>query len=327
MKLNARLFLVVLALSFAARSARATFPGQNGKIVFVGNQSGTWQLYTINPDGSDMDQITTLPPTIWETWYPAFSPDGKRIVFGHDTPAHPCNNIRGVPPSGCADLYVINADGTGLVQLTHDGLSSVPRWSPNGSRIIFSHTVPLTGQSVMATMSADNAGGYSVLTSEFWGSYIGTYAPDGVRIVFESQLDGLVSAAWSMNTDGSKQYQLTPAPLEAAPYDVSPDGSHILLFNRFNTPLNSAIFTADLDGKHIKQLTHRDSANEFMFGYSPDGKRIVFVSDRLNSFTNYDLFTMDADGSNITRIASGITVGGCPDENCVGPSWGPKPKP
>jgi len=187
--------------------------------------------------------------------------------------------------------------------------------------------VPLTGQSVMATMSADNAGGYSVLTSEFWGSYIGTYAPDGVRIVFESQLDGLVSAAWSMNTDGSKQYQLTPAPLEAAPYDVSPDGSHILLFNRFNTPLNSAIFTADLDGKHIKQLTHRDSANEFMFGYSPDGKRIVFVSDRLNSFTNYDLFTMDADGSNITRIASGITVGGCPDENCVGPSWGPKPKP
>ncbi len=126
MKLRAPVVLAALALSVAVTPAHATFPGENGKIVFVGNQSGTWQLYTINPDGSDMVQITNLPPTIWETWYPTFSPDGKRIVFGHDTPAHPCGTYS-VPPSGCTDLYIINADGTGLEQVTHDGLSSVPR--------------------------------------------------------------------------------------------------------------------------------------------------------------------------------------------------------
>ena len=325
MKLKGPFVLAALVLSLAVTPAQATSPGENGKIVFVGNQSGTWQLYTINPDGSDMVQITNLPPTFWETWYPAFSPDGKRIAFGHDTPAHPCGTA-GVPPSGCADIYIVNADGSGLEQLTHDGLSSVPRWSPDGIRLVFNHVMPLTGEPVIATMPADGRGEYTFLTSEFWSSYIGSYTPDGRQIVFESQLDGLVSAAWSMNVDGSNQRRLTTASFEAVPFDVSPDGRHVLLFNHFNTSINSAIFVADLEGRDSRQLTHQDDANETFCGYSPDGKRIVFTSDRLNSFTNYDLFTMDADGSNITRIASGLTIGGCPDENCVGPSWGPKPK-
>jgi Tol biopolymer transport system component len=239
MKLRVSLVFAALALFFAVTPVQATFPGENGKIVFVGNQSGTWQLYTINPDGSDMIQITNFPPTIWETWYPAFSPDGKRIAFGRDTLVHPCNNTFGVPASGCADLYVINADGTGLIQLTHDGLSSVPRWSQDGTRIVFNHVRPLTGESVIATMSADGTGGYTFLTSGFWGSYIGTYTPDGTQIVFESQLDGFVSAAWSMNIDGSRQRRLTPAPLEAGPFDLSPDGSARV--NRFET-LGSIIY-------------------------------------------------------------------------------------
>ncbi len=329
MKFRASFVLAALALSLAITPAHATFPGENGKIVFVGNQSGTWQLYTINPDGSDITQITNLPPTIWETWYPAFSPNGKRIIFGHDTPAHPCGTYS-VPSSGCVDLYVVNADGTGLVQLTHDGLSSVARWSPDGGRIVFSHFVPLTGEAVMATMSTDGTDESTTLTSKFWSSSIGTYTPNGMQIVFESQLDGLLSAAWRMNADGSKQRRLTPATLAASPTDVSPDGLHVLLTNNYNTnstpAFNSALFVAGIDGEHIRQITHVASANENFGTYSPDGKKIVFVSDRLNSFTNYDLFTMDADGSNITRIASGLTVGGCPDENCVGPSWGPKPK-
>src|SRR5438034_2384061 len=49
---------------------------------------------------------------------PDFSPDGKRIVFPHDM-------------SGALELYVINADGTGLIQITYDGLGhAAPRWSP-----------------------------------------------------------------------------------------------------------------------------------------------------------------------------------------------------
>jgi len=105
--------------------AWATYPGENGRIAFTGHFTGTWQLYTMNPDGSDVVQVTTLPPTENPAWFQDYSPDGKQLVFCHDM-------------SGAIELYVINADGTGLTQVTHDGTENIfPRWSPDG-HILFS---------------------------------------------------------------------------------------------------------------------------------------------------------------------------------------------
>jgi Tol biopolymer transport system component len=59
--------------------------------------------------------------------------------------------------------------------------------------------------------------------------------------------------------------------------------------------------------------------------YSPDGAKIVFASDRMSSDGSLDIFTINADGSNLTRIATGVTVGGCADKNCVTPAWGRRP--
>ncbi len=327
MKLRALFVLAALVLSLAVTPAHATFPGENGKIVFVGNQSGTWQLYTMNADGSDIDQITNLPATNFVLWLPTFSPDGRRILFAHDTSNSPC--APGVFPPGCSvDLYVINADGSNMTRLTNDGLSFFGKWSPDGASIVFARASRLTGQVVITTMQAEENAKASGLTSEFWLSYLPTYTPDQTKIVFGSQLRGLVSAAWVMKTDGSNQTRLTPAPLEGAPYDVSPDGEHVLLVSQSNTGLPTAIYAMKLDGSDLRQLTRPGgSSSDAIPGYSPDGKKIVFVSNRLNSENSLDIFTMNADGSNVTRIASGLTVGGCPDlQNCVDPSWGPKPK-
>ena len=91
--------------------------------------SGTFQLYTIKPDGSDLFLVTNLPPTSDSTWFPDYSPDGKQIVFSHDM-------------TGSLELYVINADGTGLRQLTRiDGTDKLfPRWSPDGLQLVFLRT-------------------------------------------------------------------------------------------------------------------------------------------------------------------------------------------
>jgi len=319
--------LAALVLLITSRPAWATFPGENGKIVFVGNQSGTWQLYTINADGRDMTQVTSLPATNLEQWNPVFSPDGRRILFAHDTAEHPCSP-GAFPATGCVDLYVINADGSGLIRLTDDGLSFLGQWSPDGASIVFGHIAQLTNEVVITTMRAEKNAKELSLTSEFWLSFIPMYTPNQTKIVFGSQLGGLVSAVWIMNADGSNQTRLTPAKLEGSPSDVSPDGQHILLINHQNTVLPNEIFAMNPDRRDLDltQLTHAPGTHNSPGSYSPDGRKIVFVSDRFSSDLSLDLFTMNADGSDVDRIASGITVGGCPDLNCVGPSWGPKPK-
>ena len=50
-----------LLLTQAERPARAAFPGQNGKIVFVSDRDGNLEIYTINPDGSGQTNIPKNP--------------------------------------------------------------------------------------------------------------------------------------------------------------------------------------------------------------------------------------------------------------------------
>jgi hypothetical protein len=70
------LAIVGLIASLTA-PAHATFPGKNGRIAF---RMGNPDAYTMNPDGTDIQQLTNLGPdnfAAWEYW----SADGKQIIF------------------------------------------------------------------------------------------------------------------------------------------------------------------------------------------------------------------------------------------------------
>lgn len=89
-------------------------PGQGkaftNSIVFVSDRSGEQQLYTMSSDGSHVQRLTTV---VGDKDSPVFSPDGRRVAFAmSDTGSH------GVPTF----IYVVDADGSGLTQLT-SGLS------------------------------------------------------------------------------------------------------------------------------------------------------------------------------------------------------------
>jgi Tol biopolymer transport system component len=316
--------LVALALLLGAGAAWAGTAGQNGKIVFVGGdtQSGNFQLFTMNPDGTDVVQVTNLPANNFESLLPNISPDGRRIAFCF-------GNFQVAAPH--ADLYAINIDGTGLRQLTNDGLSCFPRWSPDGTLIIFAH-LATTNNNVITTMHADGTGTLLSLSSNLWDS-IGFFTPDASHVVFYSQSGGLVAAAWTMDAHGANKQRLTAAALEGFPTDVSPDGKHILVGNHGNSPaaLTNDIFVMNPDGTGLTQLTNFPTIHhDLNASYSPDGTKIVFMSDRLSSdvsldnYGTFDIFTMNADGSNVTRIAAGVAK--CPqDGNCPDVYWGPKP--
>ena len=117
-----RLALVLLLLLAVPRStAQPPFPGGNGQIVFPSERF----LYTMDLTGGDWYRLVA---NTMRQGQPTWSPDGRRVAF------------RG-GPDGDSEIWVVNADGTGLAKLTDtpnvdasDRFASQPAWSPDGRR-------------------------------------------------------------------------------------------------------------------------------------------------------------------------------------------------
>jgi TolB protein len=129
------------------------------------------------------------------------------------------------------------------------------------------------------------------------------YSPDGRQIAFDSTRGGLVSAVWVMNANGSAPKRLTDPVLQAGAPHWSPDGTHILF--HINTELpGSDVWVTDPRGRDQHALTNLPAErNAFNGRYSPDGRRIVLVTDLLASDTCCDAYFMNPDGSNLHVIA------------------------
>src|SRR5579862_8324530 len=106
------IFALVLAIMMFIPTCRTAAANNDGQIVFAGNQSGSYQLYTMRPDGSNVRQITNMPPTEVEIWTPDISPDGRHIVFCYGQ-----GKLADNPP---VDIYTIDVDGSNLKRITQE---------------------------------------------------------------------------------------------------------------------------------------------------------------------------------------------------------------
>lgn len=311
----AHLVLALLAIASCLCTPAFAASGSDGKIVFTSDRTGSWQIYTMNPDGSDVFQVTNLPPTDDDEIFATLSPDGKQIAF----------NYQG---GDGLDIYIVNTDGTGLRQITTDHVSLLPNWRPDGKRIAFTQASEF-GTGVIAVMTPDGKV-VNHLTSSDWDSGGPIYTHDGKHIVFGSEMGGYVSAVWIMNSDGSHQQRLTRAAMRGAPNSISPDNRTILLTDNRDSPpaLPNSLYRMNIDGTGLKKLAGlRQFHHDLGPSYSPDGGRISFSSDRFSddittwTYGTFSIFVVNADGTDINEIFS--SAGSCPfDGNCVGTSWG-----
>jgi len=119
----------------------------------------TWQyrLYKMNADGSHQHLLLS-PQGTYDDWYPEWSPDGQKIAF---------TSTRGGDPNG--DIYLINADGSGLRRLTTDR-GWFPVWSPDSTRIAY---VGFTGPTQdIWVMNADGSDQHRLsYESQAWWPY------------------------------------------------------------------------------------------------------------------------------------------------------------
>jgi TolB protein len=165
----------------------------------------------VDPTSPTYKQISVVLARPGDERYPTYSPDGTRIAFRGDTD--------GLDLTGDEELFIANADGSDVQQLTHnDAIDSAPAWSPDGTRLAFESTRDGADSEIYVLDLA--SGLVTQLTDNTVHDEGPAWSPDGRFIAFmRSETRTANGDIWVMNADGSDQHALTNTPI----MEESPD--------------------------------------------------------------------------------------------------------
>lgn len=265
-----------------------------------------------------------------------FSPDGSRLAFQSNNPAWglSCDQIFSLDIEKAAKDTAFRPPiiSTGL------GRTTCAYFMPDGKHILYASThladslcpppPKSTGKYLWAVYNS-----FDIFVADVDGKIVkqltnspgydaeATVSPKGDKIVFTSDRSGDLEL-WTMNIDGSDQRQIT----NGLGYDggafFSPDGKKLvfrssrpqtdeekkeytdLLKQGLVAPTNMEIYTCNIDGSDLKQVTKLGKANWAPF-FHPSGKKIIFSSNH-HSTRGFDfqLFMVDLEGKHLEQITT-----------------------
>ena len=190
---------------------------------------------------------------------PGFSPDGQFIVYHSSAP-------------DSAGLRIIKADGSGDQALTTIASDRNPRFSPDGTRILFSNI----DNNTLVIINRDGSGRREIGQGKY-----PDWSPDGSRIVYQGCIGGGRCGLIVANADGSSPIQITTDANDAMPRWRY--GNVAFMSSRDG---NFEIYVINPDGTWLRRIT-TNPATDIMPVWDPDGVRLAFRSDRDGSRALY----------------------------------------
>ena len=273
-----------------------------GCIAFSSNRDGDFDIYVMDADGGNAQQLTTDDPAFipasamgnGSDTGPAWSPDGTRIAF--------TKRFQVGPPfrPSTPDVYIMDADGGNMQPLPDLAPSSLdaPAWSPDGNHLAVAHWEQGPGLGSDIRVMEDTGTNPKPLTFSYGNFDRGpTWSPDGTQVAFASRRDGDYDI-YVMDADGGNLQQLTDAPGWDGYPDWSPDGTRIAFAS--DRDGDEEIYVMDVDGGNVQQLTD-DPGSDSHPAWSSGGVWIAFDSDRDG---DRDIYVMDADGGNVQQLTN-----------------------
>lgn len=229
------------------------------RVLFQSNRSGKWQLYVMDANGSNVQQLTQGDHN---NNFPDWSADNRKIAFVSDR-------------DGNEEVYVMDRNGSNLTRLTnHPARDIHPYFAPDGKSLLFNS-------------SRDNADSFEIYQTDLSGKNqkrmtrtaevetCARYSPDGKKILYLKGFPDGSDDIFVMNADGSNDTNLTNTPQMEGWPAWSPDGSKIVFSSRRNGPYR--LYEMNADGSGVRQVSFAEPPRyDARAGYATTGNRIVF---------------------------------------------------
>ncbi len=290
-----------------------------------GNADGSVELFLMKTDGTQTRQLTSAPGNGGGVLFAALAGSGNRVVLSADT------DPLGTNPSRVPQLFVVNADGTGLAQLTTTTSTSgfYASISDDGTRIAFHHAGNLTGGNPdlrweIFTILATGSGLTQLTTTPGTSSTLGAWNPrlsgNGLRIAFHSAetISGLNTSGteriWTIDWAGTNLRTVSPNLFPSVSPSITDDGTTVVYASTEATIGNAdgsfEIYRVQYDGTGKTRLTSTTAPSGCLAPeISGGGGRIAFaVSGPIGTF-NTDggpaLMAMDGNGGTLRLLLEG----------------------
>ena len=249
--------------------------GLTGRILFQSDRNGSWDIYLMNVDGSNLTQLTDNPG---EDEYPVWSPDGSQIAFESNR-------------DGNYEIYVMNADGSEQRRLTdHPAQDRNPAWSPDGKWILFDSDREPPQQLYMMDANGQHVAPFHRAPGD---NILPAWSPDGRRIAYTgNRQDGW--NVYVVERNESADRRLTNGYGACRP-DWSPDGRKLAFVSQ-EADGNGDIWLITPDGEERRQLTYRPQNYDYYPAWSPDGDFLVYATSPDKERGNWELRVISADG-------------------------------